>query len=129
MDPRWQRWLDGARAHPDRVDIEQIEALVASMTVRLHEAAPFVAWVEAFREFGGILLRQSLDAFYTSITQPVLVIVGRGSTSASVAAVRAVVRRHPGWELEVLEGVGHPALEAPLAAGNIILKSASGARM
>jgi len=122
-----QRWLDGACAHPDRVDIEQMEALVASMTVRLHDGAPFVAWAEAFREFGGILLHRRLDSFYSSITQPVLVIVGRDSTSASVPAVRAVARRHPGWKLEVLEGVGHPALEAPRVASDVILKFASGA--
>jgi len=115
-----RRWLGATCAHPEKVAQEQVQALVASMTVQLGEPQPFRGWIEAFGDLAPLILRGRISQLYSSIVQPVLVIAGRDSTSASIPAIEKLVRWHPTWQLEILDGVGHPALEAPEATANRI---------
>jgi pimeloyl-ACP methyl ester carboxylesterase len=115
-----RRWLKSTCAHPENVGVEQVEALVASMAVQLAEPQPFRGWVEAFRDLGLLILRGRIPAVYSAIVQPVLAIAGRDTTSASIPAIESLARRHRSWQLDILEGVGHPALEAPEVTANRI---------
>jgi pimeloyl-ACP methyl ester carboxylesterase len=72
------------------------------------------AFVQATRSLG---LRMADPRFWPHARQvkaPVLVVHGELDRLIPVAAARELVRRVRGWELEVLEGVGHvPMMETP----------------
>ena len=72
------------------------------------------AFVQATRSLG---LRMADPRFWArarQVSAPVLVIHGERDRLIPVAAARELERRVRGWELEVLEGVGHvPMMETP----------------
>ncbi len=72
------------------------------------------AFLQATRSLG---LRMADPRFWSRARQvnaPVLVIHGELDRLIPVAAARELVRRVRGWELEVLDGVGHvPMMESP----------------
>ncbi|HET7466517.1 MAG TPA: alpha/beta hydrolase [Candidatus Dormibacteraeota bacterium] len=72
------------------------------------------AFLQATRSLG---LRMADPRFWSRARQvkaPVLVVQGELDRLIPVAAARELVRRIPGWELEVIDGVGHvPMMETP----------------
>jgi pimeloyl-ACP methyl ester carboxylesterase len=72
------------------------------------------AFLQATRSLG---LRMADPRFWSRARQvkaPALVIHGELDRLIPVAAARELVRRVPGWKLEVIEGVGHvPMMETP----------------
>jgi pimeloyl-ACP methyl ester carboxylesterase len=115
-----REWLPMAARHPEVIEPSTIEALGEAMAARLGEAQPFAGWAHAFRNIGAMALRGQLDSAYDGLPLPALVIVGRDATSATPAAVSRLVARHPGWRSEVLDGVGHAAMEAPDQTAELI---------
>jgi len=72
------------------------------------------AFLQATRSLG---LRMADPRFWARARQvkaPVLVVHGELDRLIPLAAARELVRRAPGWKLEVLDGVGHvPMMETP----------------
>jgi pimeloyl-ACP methyl ester carboxylesterase len=102
-------------ADPSRLDPEVVEAHVQLTRERMHLGPQSArAFVQATRSIG---LRMADPRFWAKVGAvkcPTLVIHGSLDRLIPVAAARELVRRRPGWDLEILAGVGHvPMLEAP----------------
>ena len=102
-------------ADPSRLDPGVVEAHVRLTREREHLGRQNVrAFVQATRSIG---FRIADPRFWTKVAAvrcPTLVIHGSLDRLIPVAAARELARRMPGWDLEILEGVGHvPMLETP----------------
>lgn len=72
------------------------------------------AFLQATRSLGLRMADPRFWAHARRVKAPVLVIHGELDRLIPVAAARELVRRIPGWELEVIDGVGHvPMMETP----------------
>ena len=72
------------------------------------------AFLQATRSLGLRMADPRVWARARQVKAPTLVIHGELDRLIPVAAARELVRRVPGWELEVLNGVGHvPMMETP----------------
>ncbi len=103
-------------ADPSRLSREIVEAHVKLTREREHLGSQNQrAFLQATRSIG---LRMADPRFWLrarSVKAPTLVIHGELDRLIPLAAARELVRRLPGWELKVLEGVGHvPMMEAPV---------------
>jgi pimeloyl-ACP methyl ester carboxylesterase len=102
-------------ADPSRVDRNVVEAHVRLTRERMHLGRQNGrAFIQASRSIG---LGMANPAFWTrvaAVKAPALVIHGSLDRLIPVAAARDLVRRRPGWKLEILEGAGHvPMMETP----------------
>jgi len=102
-------------ANPSRLSREIVEAHIQLTRERQGLGSQNQrAFVQATRSLG---LRMADPRFWSRARQvkaPVLVIHGELDRLIPVAAARELVRRVRGWELEVIEGVGHvPMMETP----------------
>jgi len=102
-------------ADPSRLSDAIVDAHVRLTEERGHLGAQNArAFVQATRSIG---LRMADPRFWIKarrVKAPVLVVHGELDRVIPVAAARELVRRLPGWELKVLEGVGHvPMMETP----------------
>ena len=72
------------------------------------------AFLQASRSLGLRMADPRFWAHARQVKAPVLVVHGELDRLIPISAAREVVRRIPGWQLEVLDGVGHvPMLETP----------------
>lgn len=102
-------------ADPSRVSADVVEAHVQLTSERANLGRQnYRALLQATRSIG---LRMADPRFWQKAKQvnaPTLVIHGELDHVIPLAAARELVRRLPGWKLEVIEGVGHvPMMEAP----------------
>jgi pimeloyl-ACP methyl ester carboxylesterase len=108
-------------ADPSRLSAEIVAAHV-KLTRERERLGPqnTRAFVQATRSIG---LRMADPRFWLKarkVKAPTLVVHGELDRVIPLAAARELVRRVPGWELEVLEGVGHvPMMETP----NVFLRA------
>jgi pimeloyl-ACP methyl ester carboxylesterase len=110
-----ERALAIVSADPSRVDPAIVEAHVQLTRERAHLGRQNArALIQASRSIG---LRMADPRFWLrvqAVRAPSLVIHGGLDRVIPVAAAIELCRRRPGWDLEILEGVGHvPMLEAP----------------
>lgn len=119
------RWLRIACTHPDRVAPETVTALDLSNTAFLQAPQPFIGWTQAFAEIGRLLMRGAIDPFFVGVAQPTVVVAGRDTNSAWIPLIEQFAARHR-WPVEILDGVGHPPLEAPAALASIIERRTAG---
>ncbi len=103
-------------ADPSRVAADVVEAHVRLTRERANLGAQNGrAFLQATRSIG---LRMADPRFWVRarrVKAPTLVIHGELDHVIPLASARELVRRLPGWKLEVLEGVGHvPMMETPL---------------
>jgi pimeloyl-ACP methyl ester carboxylesterase len=109
------RTLNVVCADPSRLSREIVEAHVRLTRERDSLGNQNArAFVQATRSIG---LRMADPRFWLrakKVKAPVLVIHGELDRVIPVASARELVRRLPGWELRLLEGVGHvPMMETP----------------
>jgi len=102
-------------ADPSRVSADVVEAHVRLTSERAHLGRQnYRALLQASRSIG---LRMADPRFWLRARQvkaPTLVIHGGLDHVIPLAAARELVRRVPGWTLEVIDGVGHvPMMEVP----------------
>ncbi|MGA8921933.1 MAG: alpha/beta hydrolase [Candidatus Dormiibacterota bacterium] len=102
-------------ADASRVDPAIVEAHVKLTRERGHLGRQNDrAFLQASRSIG---LRMADPRFWSRVAQveaPTLLVHGSLDRLIPVAAARALVRRRPDWQLEVLDGVGHvPMMETP----------------
>jgi pimeloyl-ACP methyl ester carboxylesterase len=102
-------------ADPSRLSDQIVDAHVRLTREREHLGPQNNrAFVQATRSIG---LRMADPRFWQSarrVRAPVLVIHGELDRVIPLAAARELVRRIPGWQLKVIEGVGHvPMMETP----------------
>lgn len=102
-------------ADPSRVDPAIIQAHVKLTREREHLGPQNDrAFLQASRSIG---LRMADPRFWSRVARveaPTLLVHGSLDRLIPVAAARALVRRRPDWQLEVLDGVGHvPMMETP----------------
>ena len=110
------RWaLDLVCADPSRIDPEVLEAHIQLTREREHlgRQADRV-FLQAARSIG---LRIADPRFWKRVARveaPTVVIHGSLDRLIPVEAARELVRRRSGWELRVIDGIGHvPMMEAP----------------
>jgi pimeloyl-ACP methyl ester carboxylesterase len=104
-------------ADPSRVGADVVEAHVRLTSERANLGRQnYRALLQATRSIG---LRMADPRFWLRARQvkaPALVIHGELDHVIPLASARELVRRVPGWKLEVIEGVGHvPMMETPNA--------------
>lgn len=102
-------------ADPSRVPRDVVEAHVQLTRERSGLGRQNArAFVQASRSIG---LRMASPVFWAraaAVKAPALVIHGSLDRLIPVAAARALIRRLPSWQLDVLDGVGHvPMMETP----------------
>jgi len=102
-------------ADPSRLSPEVVEAHVRLTSERANLGRQnYRALLQATRSIG---LRMADPRFWPRARQvkaPTLVIHGELDHVIPLAAARELVRRVPGWRLEVIDGVGHvPMMEVP----------------
>ena len=102
-------------ADPSRVSRRTVEAHVELTRERAHLGPQSTrAFLQASRSLG---LRMADPRFWArarKVKAPTLVIHGELDRLIPVAAAHELVRRVPGWTLEVIDGVGHvPMMETP----------------
>jgi pimeloyl-ACP methyl ester carboxylesterase len=102
-------------ADPSRVSADVVAAHVRITSERASLGRQnYRALLQATRSIG---LRMADPRFWVRARQvkaPALVIHGELDHVIPLAAARELVRRVPGWKLEVIEGVGHvPMMETP----------------
>ena len=102
-------------ADPSRIDSAMIDAHVELMRERANLGRQASrAFLQAVRSLG---LRMADPRFWTRVKKveaPTLVVHGELDRLIPVSAVRDLVRRRPGWTLEVIQGAGHvPMMETP----------------
>jgi pimeloyl-ACP methyl ester carboxylesterase len=102
-------------AEPSRVSAEVLEAHIQLMRERSNLGRQASrAFLQASRSLG---LRMADPRFWARakrVAAPTLVVHGELDRLIPLSAARELVRRLPGWKLEVLEGVGHvPMMETP----------------
>ncbi len=107
--------LDLVCADPSRLDPALIEAHVKLTREREHLGPQNDrAFLQASRSIG---LRMADPRFWSRVARvkaPTLVVHGSLDRLIPMAAARELVRRRPGWQLEILDGVGHvPMMETP----------------
>ena len=72
------------------------------------------AFVQAFRSIGFRVADPRFWAKVRRVEAPALIVHGRLDRIVPLGAALELKRRHPDWQLEILEGVGHvPMLETP----------------
>ncbi len=110
-----QRALELVCAEPSRVDQAVVDAHVNITREREHLGPQNArAFIQATRSIGLRMADPRFWARAASVKAPTLVIHGGLDRLIPPAAARDLVRRRPGWELEIIEGAGHvPMLETP----------------
>ncbi len=102
-------------ADPSRVNPETVDAHIQLTRDRAGLGSQNQrAFLQATRSLGLRMADPRFWAHARQVKAPVLVIHGELDRLIPVAAARELVRRVRGWELEVIDGVGHvPMLETP----------------
>jgi pimeloyl-ACP methyl ester carboxylesterase len=122
--------LVGAAEHPERL-IDEMLRLITADPARLHPgdrermlamareraSMPWAgdAFVDAARSIFRIVVRgRTFARRVASIAAPAVVVHGDRDRLVDVASARWLIRQRRGWQLAVMEGIGHvPQLEAP----------------
>ena len=105
--------LEWSVAHPERIDPELRERLIARATERAAFAEVPQAYTDAARSLF-FYFQGAMTGELARVQCPVLIVHGELDRLVPVSAARAVAARHPEFALAVIEDCGHaPQLELP----------------
>lgn len=109
-------------------DPSQITPELRTLGVEMAERRAHQPWaVRAFAESAASVRRmfvppRRFEAMLELIEAPAEVVIGTEDRVVTPAAVEALCRDRPGWQLTRLEGIGHvPMLEAPATTAELVL--------
>lgn len=110
-------------ADPSRADRAVLQAGVELSAHRRRQPGQGIAFLGAARSLLRMLRRPvAYRALMRGIDQPVLLIHGEADRLVPVAAARQAAADNPGWDVELLPGVGHtPQLEVPEQVLDLVL--------
>lgn len=110
-----KRTINLVMADPSRVDGDLLEAHVQLIRERSNLGRQNSrAFTQAIRSLGLRMADPRFWARMKKIEAPTLVVHGELDRLIPLSAARDLIRRHPDWTLEIIEGVGHvPMMETP----------------
>lgn len=118
--PMIEQWLKITCAHPELVARDEIDLMEDSARHQLQQRKPLLGWALVFRELAGMLFTGRIARLYEDVAAPAMIVFGRDSITASAESISRLARSHPSWRLELLDGVGHPPLEAPETLAELV---------
>lgn len=118
-----QATLELTCADPSRVSQEFRRAAVGLCADRAADPDADAAFLEAARSLGVLLARAgAYRATIASVQAPALVLQGQLDRLCAPSGVRQLAALQPGWQVEVLDGVGHvPQIEVPERTAALVL--------